>query len=260
MISSNDHGLEGSVALVTGAGSGIGRAIARAFLEQGADVALAGRRAEPLAETVHGFPAERFEIFPGDMSEAVSVDALVARTMERWGRVDTVVANAGLSEPGTIEELDEASWTRMRSINLDGLIALARACVAPLRASKGSFIGISSIAGLGGDWNQAGYNATKGAGNALVQAMALDLGRDGIRVNAVAPGFTRTVQTAERLGDPAFWGKLRDRLALERAATPEDIARAVLFLASADASYITGVVLPVDGGVSAANGSPRPVA
>ena len=95
--------------------------------------------------------------------------------------------------------------------------------------------------------------------NALVQSMALDLGRDGVRVNAIAPAFTATRQTQERLDDPAFWSALRDRLALERAADPEDVARAALFLASPDAAYITGVVLPVDGGTTASVGTPRPI-
>jgi NAD(P)-dependent dehydrogenase (short-subunit alcohol dehydrogenase family) len=104
------------------------------------------------------------------------------------------------------------------------------------------------------------HNATKGAVNALVQSMALDLGRDGVRVNAIAPAFTATRQTQERLDDPVFRSALHDRLALDRAADPEDVARAALFLASPDAAYITGVVLPVDGGTTASVGTPRPIA
>jgi meso-butanediol dehydrogenase/(S,S)-butanediol dehydrogenase/diacetyl reductase len=118
---------------------------------------------------------------------------------------------------------------------------------------------VSSIAGLGGDWNQFAYNATKGAVNALVQSLALDLGRDGVRVNAVAPAFTVSRLTEERLSDPHFKERLLDRIALDRVAQPEDIARAVLFLASPDAGYITGVILPVDGGTSASTGTPRPL-
>ncbi len=170
------------------------------------------------------------------MATQDGVTAAVDDLVDRWGRLDVVVANAGLSTPGTIETLDDASWERMRSINLDGLIRLARTSVPRLRESRGCFLAISSIAGLGGDWNQAGYNATKGAVNALVQSMALDLGREGVRVNAIAPAFTATRQTQERLDDPAFWSALRDRLALDRAANPEDVARAALFLASPDAA------------------------
>ncbi|WP_104135804.1 SDR family NAD(P)-dependent oxidoreductase [Cryobacterium sp. Y62] len=244
--------------LVTGAGSGIGRAIARAFLEQGARVTVAGRRAEALRETVKDFTSDCSLIIEGDMAVRADVEMAVRAATEIWGGLDTVIANAGLCEPGTIDELTNESWERMRSINIDGMIHLARAAVPALRKSRGSFTAISSIAGMGGDWRQVGYNATKGAVNAFVQSLALDLGRDGVRVNAIAPAFTSTQQTQERLDDSVFWSALRDRLALERPATPNDIARAALFLASPDAAYITGVILPVDGGTTASSGTPRP--
>lgn len=259
MISALKYPYEGTVVVVTGAGSGIGRAIARAFLEQGANVVVSGRRPEPLSQTVEGFPAERAFRVPADLSTEDGVQDLVQQAVDRFGRIDTVIANAGLSLPGTIDDLDGAQWERMRSINLDGLILLARAVVPALRESKGSFIAMSSVAGFGGDWRQAGYNATKAAVNALVQSMALDLGRDGVRVNAIAPGFTATALTEGRLAKPEFWAKLRDRLALDRAGTVEDVARAALWLASPDASYITGVILPVDGGTLASVGTPRPL-
>ncbi|MGO2632874.1 MAG: SDR family NAD(P)-dependent oxidoreductase [Galactobacter sp.] len=253
------YDLTGSSVLVTGAGSGIGRATAQAFLAQGARVALLGRRADALQETAEAFPDGQVMVLPVDVTDEQALLRAVGQVVEAWGGLDTVVANAGLSLPGRIDELDESSWTAMRSLNLDAVISLARATVDSLRRSKGSFIAISSIAALGGDWNQTGYNATKAAVNALVQSMALDLGMDGVRVNAIAPGFTATVQTRERLEDPEFRTKLLDRIGLQREGTPEDVARAALFLASADASYITGVVLPVDGGTSAANGAPRPL-
>ena len=259
MIAWARYPYEGTTVLVTGGGSGIGRAIARGFLEQGASVLVTGRHAEPLHDTIASFPDDRAAVVVGDMATQDGVTAAVDDLVERWGHLDVVVANAGLSTPGTVDTLDDASWERMRSINLDGLIRLARTSVPRLRESRGSFLAISSIAGFGGDWNQAGYNATKGAVNALVQSMALDLGRDGVRVNAIAPAFTATRQTQERLDDPAFWSALRDRLALDRAAQPEDVARAALFLASPDAAYITGVVLPVDGGTTASVGTPRPI-
>ncbi|TFD68875.1 SDR family NAD(P)-dependent oxidoreductase [Cryobacterium ruanii] len=246
--------------LVTGGGSGIGRAIARAFLEQGARVAVSGRHADTLRETVKDFLSGSSLVIVGDMAVRADVENAVEAVTAAWGGIDAVIANAGVSEPGTIDELTDESWQRMRSINVDGMIHLARAAVPALRQSRGSFTAISSIAGMGGDWRQVGYNATKGAVNAFVQSLALDVGRDGVRVNAIAPAFTTTQQTQERLDDSAFWLALRDRLALDRPATPNDIARAALFLASPDAAYVTGVVLPVDGGTTASSGTPRPPA
>jgi meso-butanediol dehydrogenase/(S,S)-butanediol dehydrogenase/diacetyl reductase len=248
---------DGARVLVTGAGSGIGRAIAQSFLEQGARVAVTGRQESVLLETVEAFPNSSL-VLPGDMALRSAVESAVSAVAHTWGGIDVVIANAGVSEPGTIDELTDESWERMRSINLDGMIHLARATTPLLRETRGSFTAISSIAGMGGDWRQVGYNATKGAVNTLIQSMALDLGRDGVRVNAIAPAFTATKLTEDRLADPVFWSALRDRLALERAATPEDIARVALFLASPDASYISGVILPVDGGTTASSGTPRP--
>ena len=259
MIAWARYPYDGTRVLVTGGGSGIGRSIARAFLEQGARVAVTGRRLDPLHETVAAFPSDVSLVIEGDMAVRVEVNDAVRTVTAAWGGIDVVIANAGLSEPGTIDELSDESWERMRSINLDGMVHLARAVVPALRQSRGSFTAISSIAGLGGDWQQVGYNATKGAVNAFVQSLALDLGRDGVRVNAIAPAFTCTKQTQERLDDPVFWSALRDRLALDRPALPEDIARVALFLSSPDAAYITGVILPVDGGTTASSGTPRPL-
>jgi meso-butanediol dehydrogenase / (S,S)-butanediol dehydrogenase / diacetyl reductase len=150
------------------------------------------------------------------------------------------------------------AWERLRTVNLDAVIHLARLTVPLLRASRGSFIAMSSIAGLRGDWSQFAYNATKAAINGLVQSLALDLGADGVRVNAIAPAFTVSRLSQQRLDDTVFAQRLLDRVALNRVAQPEEIAKAALFLASPDAGYITGAILPVDGGTSASSGTPRP--
>jgi len=245
--------------LVTGAGTGIGRATARAFLEQGASVAVLGRTAETLHEAVSGFDPARVHVCVADMTDADGVASAIASISRRFGRLDVVIANAGTSEPSTIDTFDDAAWERMRSVNLDAVIRLARLSIPLLRASTGTFLAISSIAGLRGDWNQFAYNATKAGLNAFVQSLALDLGAEGVRVNAIAPAFTDSQLTQERLDDPEFTRRLMDRVALDRVAYPEDIARAALFLASPDAGYITGVILPVDGGTSASSGTPRPM-
>ncbi|GAA4775500.1 SDR family NAD(P)-dependent oxidoreductase [Microbacterium gilvum] len=250
---------DGTRVLVTGAGTGIGAAVATAFLEQGARVAIVGRTRATLEATASAAP-DRALVHVADVSQRAGVDGAVAAAVDAWGGIDVVVANAGLSEHGGIADISDASWERMRTLNLDGTLFLARSSMPHLRAARGTFLAITSIAGLGGDWSQPGYSATKAAVNALVQTMAIDEGRAGVRVNAIAPGFTRTAQTAERLDDPAFHARLVDRLALDRAAEPAEIAQAALFLASPDASYITGVVLPVDGGTTASIGTPRPPA
>jgi meso-butanediol dehydrogenase/(S,S)-butanediol dehydrogenase/diacetyl reductase len=259
MIAWATYPYQGQVVLITGAGSGIGRAIAQAFLEQGASVAAIGRNRESLEETLSGFAPEKALAIIADVTDATQVTKAIDAIGNRFGRLDAVIANAGHSEPSYVDSFDEAAWQRLRSVNLDSLIHLTRLTAPLLRAARGSFIAVSSIAGLGGDWGQFAYNATKGAVNALVQSLALDFGRDGVRVNAVAPAFTVSRLTKDRLDDPAFSQRLMDRIALDRVAQPEDIARAVLFLASPDASYITGVILPVDGGTTASTGTPRPL-
>lgn len=257
MIASSIHPLVGTAVLVTGAGSGIGEAIARAFLEQGALVCLVGRTEASLAAVAADFPATQSLVFPADVTSSASVNEAVRAAADRFGKLEVVVNSAGIFEGGDLEDFHDAKWDRLRATNLDGLFYLARAATPHLKASRGTIIAISSVSGMRGDWGQFAYNATKGANNAMMQSLALDLGPFGVRVNAVAPSFTATRLTQERLDDPEFAAALTNRLALDRAATPEDIARAVLFLASPDAAYITGVVLPVDGGMTASTGQPH---
>jgi len=248
---------DGQAVLVTGGGTGIGRAITRSFLEQGASVAVAGRTLTALEEAVAGFPEECVQLLPVDLALDGAPAQAVAGTVDRFGRLDVVVASAGTSEGSDIHALDPAVWERQRRINLDSVVALAAASVPHLKRSSGNLLAISSIAGLRGDWGMFAYNATKAAVNVMMQALALDLGAAGIRVNALAPGFTASRLTQERLDDPAFTERLLDRIAIGRVADPEDIAKVALFLCSPDAGYITGAVVPVDGGVTASSGTPR---
>lgn len=180
----------------------------------------------------------------------------IAATVKRFGRIDVVVANAGSSEPSHINSFDPAAWERLRRINLDAMVELADASVPHLRRTRGNFLAVSSIAGIRRDWGMFAYNATKTAVNVMMQSLALDLGADGVRVNAIAPGFTTSRLTAQRLEDPGYHARLMERTALGRVA-PDDIARAALFLCSPDARYITGAIVPVDGGLSASSGTPR---
>lgn len=249
----------GTVVLVTGAGSGIGEAIARSFLAQGASVGLIGRTEAPLRRILADFPADQAHIYVADVSTRAGADNAVASVLERFGRLDILVNNAGVFVPTAIDDYDDEAWRRMRDTNIDAVMMVTRAAIPALKTSRGNIVAISSVAGMRGDWNQFAYNATKGAVNTMMQSLALDLGPHGIRVNVIAPAFTATRLTQERLNDPRFHAALLNRLALDRAAEPVDIARAALWLASPDADYVTGIVLPVDGGTTASSGAPRPV-
>jgi meso-butanediol dehydrogenase / (S,S)-butanediol dehydrogenase / diacetyl reductase len=259
MITWARYPYDNTVVLVTGAGSGIGQATARAFLENGASVCVVGRGEEPLHRTVEGFPAERVLVCAADVADRAQVEKVVSTTVERFGRLDVVVNNAGVFEGGEVDDYSDAAWERMRGINVDALLYMFRAAMPWLKRSRGNLVAISSVSGLRGDWGQFAYNATKGAVNAMVQSLALDAGAHGVRANVVAPAFTATRLTQERLDDPGFAAALANRVALGRAATPEDVARTVLFLAGPDASYITGAIIPVDGGTTASTGQPRPL-
>ena len=244
----------GSVVLVTGGGSGIGLAITGAFLDAGATVAVTGRRRERLESALEGVPAERAAALPADVSDPAQVRQLVADVVERFGRLDVVVSNAAGYESGEITDLADDAWERMRATNVDAFFHLAKAALPRLAESGGNLVAVSSVSGLRGDWGQAGYNATKAAITVFVQSLALDWGARGVRLNAVAPAFTFTEINQDVPRDEASLAPFVNRVALGRHGEPEDIAPAVLFLASEGARYVTGAVLAVDGGTSASTG------
>lgn len=245
----------GSVVLVTGASSGIGAAIASAFLDAGATVVLTGRRTDRLEQTRAGRPGGH--VVALDVSDGAAVARVVDGVVADHGRLDVVVSNAGAYATGPLTDVDDEAWERLRSTNVDGTFHVARATLPRLAESGGSFVAVSSVSGERGDWAQAAYNATKSAVSGFVRSLALDWGAQGVRVNAVAPAFTFTEVTAGVGRDEASLAPFVNRIALGRPAEPEDIAPAVLFLASEQAAYITGVVLPVDGGTSASTGQPH---
>lgn len=249
-----DYGLSGKTVIVTGAGSGIGRAVARAFAEQGCRLVLAGRREDALAETAEGMSADHVIAIPTDVQDRESVADLVAIASDRFGTIDVVVSNAAAYASGPIESLDPEAYRAMIATNVDGTVYLVQEAIPHLRPGS-SILFTTSVSALRGDWNQAVYNASKGAMTTLMQSLALDLGPRGIRVNAVAPAFTPMGSLGERIrSDSTFAAPFNNRVALGRTGVPEDIAPAFLFLASDDARYITGVTLPVDGGTSASTG------
>jgi meso-butanediol dehydrogenase / (S,S)-butanediol dehydrogenase / diacetyl reductase len=256
MTARADFDFTDSGVLVTGGGSGIGLAIALAFLAAGANVIVTGRRAEPLDELAAKNPDHAFAL-PADVSLKTEVDRVVTETISRFDRLDIVVSAAGLFVSGDLTDLSDQDWTAMRAVNVDGFFHLAKAALPHLQRSGGTLIAVSSVSGLSGDWGQAGYNATKAAVSNFVRSLALDWGSRGVRINAVAPALTDTDPVREVTEDPRLVAQFENRVALGRIAQPADIAPAVLFLASDAAAYITGIIMPIDGGTSASIGQPH---
>jgi len=250
----NDYAFTGKTVLVTGGGSGIGRAIAQAFLDNGANVAISGRRRDKLDAVLDGRPEERTLAIEADVADDASAKAMVDAVVERFGALDVLVNNAAAYFNGPFDAMTLDAWEAIRSTNVDGFVHVVRHCIGPLEKSKGNVVVVGSVSGLRGDWGQAAYNATKAAIMNFVQSLALDYGPRGVRFNAVAPALTITDLTKDIEDDEKALAAAVNRIALGRPGRPDDIAPAVLFLASDDAAYVTGAWLPVDGGTSASTG------
>ena len=250
--------------IVTGAGSGIGRATAIRFAEEGARVVLVGRTADTLAETAEQFPEDHTWIHTDnylcvtcDISVQSQVQEMVQHTIDKFERIDVLVNNAGKATQGKITDLSAEDWRSAIDVNLTGTFYVSQAAMPHLIETKGSIVNVSSLSGMGGDWNMAAYNAAKAGVTNLTRTLALDHGPDGVRVNAVNPSVTKTSMTTAIQDNDSKTDKFLARCPLGRLAAPEDIAAAITFLASNDAAMITGVNLPVDGGVSSSNGQPQ---
>ncbi len=247
--------LEGRVALITGAGSGIGRAIAHVFAGEGAHVYVTdinGPAAETVAAEIMGTGAAATAI-TADVSRGQDVTAMFRAVEKAHGWLDVLVNNAGLNVRGDFRHLSDADWVAIREVNLDGVVRVARDGFALLKASgRGSLINIASIMAHRGLRQLTAYAATKGAVTALTRGLAVEYAPFGIRVNALCPGFVETALTRRVLKVPSIAKALVESTALRRLGKAEEIARAALFLASDDASYVTGAELAVDGGMAAA--------
>jgi meso-butanediol dehydrogenase/(S,S)-butanediol dehydrogenase/diacetyl reductase len=177
-------------------------------------------------------------------------------SVRKFGRLDVMVNNAGVAPEGKVTEASLADWEEVMAVNAGGVFHGCRAAMPHLIASKGCIVNMASVSGLGGDWGLSFYNASKGAIINFTRALALDHGPDGVRVNSVAPSFTLTPMTEDMVADRALLARFKERMPLGRPATPAEIAAVVAFLASLDAAMVTGVCLPVDGGITASNGQP----
>ncbi|EJU9537139.1 SDR family oxidoreductase [Vibrio alginolyticus] len=249
------RGLKNKVALVTGSANGIGLAIAKRLYEEGANVALADWNEEQLANAVEGFDKQRVSAHSIDVSEPEKVAALISDVVTRFGKLDILVNNAGVHVPGSVIEGSVKDWKKISGVNIDGVVYCAKFALPELLKTKGCMVNTASVSGLGGDWGAAFYCASKGAVVNLTRAMALDHGAEGVRINAVCPSLVKTNMTNGWPQD--IRDKFNERIALGRAAEPEEIASVVTFLASDDASFINGVNLPVDGGATASDGQPK---
>jgi meso-butanediol dehydrogenase/(S,S)-butanediol dehydrogenase/diacetyl reductase len=248
---------DGKVVIVTGAGSGIGAGTARRFLREGAFVALNGRREHKLQETIAGFDPARSLIHPGDVSDEQYVKRLVQDTVTRFGKLDVLVNNAATAVFGPFAKTTTQDWRTIMATDIDSVYFGAREALPHLLKTKGSIVNVSSASGLGGDWGLSAYNAAKGAVSNFTRSLALEYGSRGVRVNAVAPSLTSTDATAELMKSDALMAAFRERMPIGRSATPDDIAGVIAFLASEDAVFVNGVILPVDGGLHASNGQPN---
>ncbi|ANP66930.1 SDR family oxidoreductase [Vibrio sp. Vb1554] len=249
------RGLKNKVALVTGSANGIGLAIAKRLYEEGANVALADWNEEQLANAVEGFDKQRVSAHSIDVSDPDKVAALISDVVTRFGKLDILVNNAGVHVPGSVIEGSVEDWKKISGVNIDGVVYCSKFALPELLKTKGCMVNTASVSGLGGDWGAAFYCASKGAVVNLTRAMALDHGADGVRINAVCPSLVKTNMTNGWPQD--IRDKFNERIALGRAAEPEEIASVVTFLASDDASVINGVNLPVDGGATASDGQPK---
>jgi meso-butanediol dehydrogenase / (S,S)-butanediol dehydrogenase / diacetyl reductase len=248
---------EGKVVIVTGAGSGIGAATARRFLQEGAYVVVNGRREHKLHETIAGFDAAKSLVHPGDVSDEAYVKRLVEDTVNKFGKLDVLVNNAGMAIFGPFAQTTTQDWRKLMATDLDSVYFACREALPHLLKTKGTIINVSSVSGLGGDWGLSSYNAAKGAITNFTRSLALEYGSRGVRINAVAPSLTSTEATVDLEKSEAVMAAFRDRLPIGRSATPEEVAGVIAFLASEDAVFINGVSLPIDGGLNASNGQPN---
>jgi len=242
--------------IVTGAGSGIGRGIAERFAAEGAQVVLAGRTKSRLDDVARSLQGSRVRVQVCDVSVYEQVLHLVESTVHACGGLDVMVNNAGVAPEGNALDTSLDDWQQALDTDLSGVFYGCRAALPHLLRRRGCIVNVASVSGLGGDWALTAYNAAKGGVVNLTRALAMDFGRQGVRVNAVCPSLTRSAMTAEMLEDEALMARFMERLPLGRAAEPADIAGVVAFLASDDARFVNGVNLPVDGGLTASNGQP----
>ncbi|MCC2955948.1 SDR family oxidoreductase [Massilia sp. IC2-477] len=244
------------VVLVTGAASGIGLAVARRFLDEGARVVMLDIDEACLKESAAKLPQDRILVQVGDTAAKETAAAAVKAAVDRFGALHILINNAGVATEGDIMKTSEEDFERVMAVNVGGYYHMAKAAMPELVKTRGSIVMTSSVSGLGGDWELFAYNTSKGAVSNMVRSMSMDAAKHGVRVNAVNPSFTVSRMTEDMVSDPELVEKFKERMPLGAPMDPEGVAAVMAFLASEDARLLTGVNLQVDNGLSASNGQP----
>jgi 3-oxoacyl-[acyl-carrier protein] reductase len=240
--------LTGKTALVTGATGGIGGAIARAFHQQGATVALSGTRRDAL-DALAADLADRVHVLPCNLADKDDVEALVPKSEEAMGQLDILVSNAGITKDNLLVQLRDEDWDQVVAVNLTASFRLARAALrGMMRRRFGRIIGITSVVGVTGNPGQGNYTATKAGMIGMIKSIAGEYAKRGVTANSIAPGFIATAMT-DKLNDKQREAILA-RVPAGRLGTGADVAATAVFLASEEAAYVTGQTLHVNGGMA----------
>ncbi|HEY7533860.1 MAG TPA: SDR family NAD(P)-dependent oxidoreductase [Nitrospiraceae bacterium] len=245
----------GKVALITGGNAGIGEAIAKVFAREGASVVITGRRKDELDRVAKDIETNGGTVMVavGSVTDESHAQTVVQQAMQRFGRLDILVNNAGIGDFGKrLHEIDDNTWSQVLDVNLTGVFRVTRAAVpAMLKSGGGAIINISSVASLVGIPSLPAYAASKGGLDAMTRAMAIDYASDNIRCNVVNPGLIATPMAAPLMSNPEQLEPILAHYPLRRAGKPEEVANLVLYLASDDATWVTGGTFPIDGGMTA---------
>jgi len=246
--------LNGKVAIITGGGTGIGEATAKLFAAQGAYVILTGRRQDALESVAKNIIASGGKVLTvsGSVTDETHVQSVVEQTMRTFGKIDLLVNNAALGGFGVrLHEITDQTWHNTLDTNLTGVFRMTRAVIPHMLGRGGAIVNVSSVAGLVGFSGSAAYSSTKGALVALTRVLAIEYAQEKIRCNSVCPALVETPMAAEVLTDPDRRALMTAAHPIGRIGTPDDVARMLLYLASDDASWVTGSVFTIDGGLTA---------
>jgi meso-butanediol dehydrogenase/(S,S)-butanediol dehydrogenase/diacetyl reductase len=243
--------LKNKTAIITGGGTGIGLASAKLFCKEGANVSIVGRRQEPL-EKAKSLIGDNLLTIQGDITEDATLDRLVKQTLERFGGIDILVNNAGIFTMGPMHEMDNREWDRTMDVNLRSGFKLCKAVIPSMMGgSGGSIIHIGSILGIVSVPETAAYNVSKGGQIQLSRSIAVEYGSYGIRSNILCPGMIETEMTESLRENKNLMKEWIKDYPIGRFGKPDDVAHACLYLASEESSFVTGAVIPIDGGFTA---------